>query len=274
LIDPYRLRPHLDISREHKERRSRKVQAWLQTLPSFQKEPDKHIIRLDPIALFLIFFAVTSFVLVIVLTNTPILIAGPATDLGSIAVNYLLITAPIAGFAPLLVGSYFYDIRELGPILRPVTWGKKLRRESFPDVAILGLISALGLVVVLDYFGTYGGFAPTLSFWNTTTNKIVYADGGIFEEFIFRAVIYGTINRFPGVGKVLLGNPLVFFGFTAPLDCATFVIYHLKVYANSTLALSLVFGEAYILNGTYRVLRYPLWVVMLAHGAINFAAPP
>ncbi len=274
-MDPYRLRPHLDIQRGHKERRTRKVQAWLQSLPSLQKPTDtEHIIRLDPIALFLIFFAVTSFVLVIVLTNTPINIAGPATDLGGIAVNYLLITAPIAGFAPLLVGSYFYDPRQLGPILRPVTFGKKFRRESFPDVAILGIVAALAVVTVIDYAGTYGGFTPTLSFWNTTTNRIVYADGGIFEEFIFRAVIYGTINRFPGVGKVLLGNLPVFFVFTAPMDCLAFVIYHLKVYANSTLSLTLVFGEAYVINSTYRILRYPLWVVMVIHGVINYAAPP
>lgn len=242
------------------------------------REPTKdqtRLIRLDPIALFLILYAVFSFLLIIVLTNTPFTVFGPTTDLGSLAANYLLFFAPIAGFAPLLVGNYIYDPRQLGPILRPVTWGRKLRRERFPDVAILGIVASLGLIVVLDYYlQTYGGTLPSLSFWPTLTNKIAFSDGGIFEEFAFRGVLYGVINRFPGLNKYLLQSYVGFFLVTAPLDVAGFVIYHLRAYANSTLSLAMVATEAYIINGTYRVLKYPLWVVMVIHAILNFAAAP
>jgi hypothetical protein len=225
-------------------------------------------------------YAVFSFIAIIVLTNTPLgLIVsglfGPATtDMATIAANYLLITGPVAFFAPLLVGNYIYDPRQWGPILRPVVWGRGLRRSRFPDITIIGLFSGLATIVALDYALTYGGFVPTLSFWNTLTNRIVYSDGGIFEELIFRLVFYGTINRFPGVGRVLLDNPVGFLAITAPADSAAFLIYHLKVYASSTLSLSLVFAESYVLNLTYRGLKYPLWVVMVMHALINWAAAP
>jgi hypothetical protein len=250
--------------------------AWLEKLPQFQRrEKDTaHILRLDPISLFLIFYALTSFIAIIVFTNTPIVLFGPSTDLGTLAANYLLITAPVAAFAPLLVGSYLYDYKQLGPILRPVTFGKGLGRQSFPDVAIIGMLAGLLTIAGIDYVFTYGGFTPTLSFWNTLTNKIAYADGGVFEEFIFRLVIFGTVNRFPGLGKVLLGNPALFFVVAAPLDSFAFVLYHLKVYAASTLALNIVFLESYVLCGTYRVLKYPLWVVMIMHAAINWTSTP
>jgi hypothetical protein len=242
-------------------------------LPS-RKNDLLHIIRLDPPAIFLMLYALFSFIAVIVFTNTPIVIFGPSTDLGTIAANYLLITAPVAAFAPLLVGSYIYDPRELGPILRPVVWGKGFKRESFPDVAIIGIFVTLLAVVGVDYVFTYGGFSPTLSFWNTLTNKIVYSDGGIFEEFIFRAVFYGALNRFPGVGKYLLGNWFVFLGVTAPANVAAFLIYHLKVYATSTLALTLVAAEAYLINVTYKGLKYCLWAVMVIHAVINWTSSP
>lgn len=219
-------------------------------------------------------YALFSFIAVIVFTNTPIVIFGPTTDLGTIAALYLLITAPVAAFAPLVVGAYFYDPRELGPIFRPVTWGKGFKKESFPDVTIIGIFLTLLAVAGVNYALTYGGFSPTLSFWNTLTNKIVYSDGGIFEEFIFRAVFYGALNRFPGVGKYLLGNWFLFLGVTAPADVATFVIYHLKVYANSTLSLTLVAAEAYLINVTYRGLKFPLWAVMVIHAAINWTSSP
>jgi hypothetical protein len=219
-------------------------------------------------------YALFSFVAVIILTNTPIVIFGPTSDLGSIAANYLLITAPVAAFAPLLVGSYIFDPRELGPILRPVTWGKGFKRQSFPDVTTIGILLTLLAVASIDYALTYGGFSPTLSFWNTLTNKIVYSDGGIFEEFIFRLVFYGAINRFPGVGKYLLGNWFLYLAVTAPVDVASFVIYHLKVYATSTVALTLVAAEAYLINVSYKALKYPIWAVMVIHAVINWTSSP
>lgn len=272
-MNAYRYRPHVGGGRlPYIERRHLRVQAWLDSLPQLQKETgQKHIIRLDPGSVFLIFYALFSFVAIIVLTNTPIIIGAVSTDLGNVAANYLLITAPVAAFAPLLVGSYLYDPRQLGPMLRPIIWRK---RNVFPDVAIIGTLVGLLSIAAIDYTFTYGGFTPTLSFWNTVTNKIAYSDGGIFEEFIFRLVVYGAINRFPGVGNVLLGNPFAFLIFTAPLDSAAFVIYHLKVYASSTLSLNIVAGEAMVLNVGYRILKYALWVVMLIHGGANFAAAP
>lgn len=222
------------------------------------------VIRLDPIAIFLLFFALAAMIGVIIFTSG-------ASDVVTYANKYLVITAATAGFAPLLVGAYFYDPRQIGPILRPVTFGHFPRKETFPDVAIIGVFVAYIVVLGVNYAFTFGGFTPTLSFWNTLTNKIFYSSGGIFEEFIFRAVFYGTINRF---APQLLANKAAFFLFTAPLNSAAFTLYHVVVYNNSTLALNIVFVEAYVLNSTYRVLRYALWVVMVLHAAVNWTSTP
>ncbi len=222
------------------------------------------VIRLDPIAIFLLFYALAAMIGVIVFTSG-------ASDVVTYANKYLVITAATAGFAPLLVGTYFYDPRQVGPILRPITFGHFPRKETFPDVAIIGLLTGYISVLGVNYVFTYGGFTPTLSFWNTLTNKVFYSSGGIFEEFIFRAVFYGAVNRFvPG----LLKNKAAFFLFAAPLNSVAFTLYHVVVYFNSTLALNIVFAEAYVLNSTYRALRYPLWVVMILHAAINWTSTP
>ncbi len=222
------------------------------------------IIRLDPISIFLMFFALAAMIGVIVFTQG-------APEVVQFANKYLVITAATAGFAPLLVGTYFYDPRQIGPILRPVTWGTLLRGDKFPDVAIIGLLTGYMAVVGVNYGLTYGGFQPTLAFWNTLTNKIFYASGGIFEEFIFRAVLYGTVNRF---APQLLANNTIFFLFTAPLNSTAFALYHVVVYANSTLALDIVWLESYVFNADYRILKYPLWVVMVLHAAVNWTSTP
>lgn len=229
--------------------------------PTVGKVQEKEkLIRLDPLSLFFIAFAIFTEIAVVVATNA-------APDVVAINQKYLIIGGAGAVFAPILIGGYFYDPKELGPISRPLYKGK---RELFPDIALLAAVFGFTLTGIADYIFTHGGFFPTLSFWNQITPRLTFANGGVIEEFVFRAIVYGLVNRIsPGI----LYNK----GFTmlvlSPLDAGFFTVYHLWAYS-SKLALDIVFTEGYILSATYTLNKWPLWVVMGIHFAINYSVAP
>jgi len=191
------------------------------------------------------------------------------TDLTTQATKYVIIAVVAATFAPILVGGYFY--KEWGPITRPIFY-KRNKKSEFPDIAlIVGVIGGFATVGLMDTLLTNFGFFPTLSFWNTLTPQIFYSAGGIIEEFVFRGVFLGTVYHF---APSLMENRLVYVAFTGPLDAGVFGVYHLLVYASSEVALDLVVAEGYILTLDYRFLKYPLWVPMVLHAALNWTAAP
>lgn len=217
--------------------------------------------RLDPISTFLLFGAMGSIIALYVFTPG-------FSDLTTQATKYVIILAAAVIFAPILLGSYIF--REWGPIIRPLYHGNA-KKPFLPDIALIGAIAGFAAISAADFILTNFGFSPTLSFWNSLTPQIFYASGGIIEEFIFRCVFFGTVNRFmPG----LLKNPAAFLVFTGPIDSGIFTVYHFLVYATSRVALDLVFVEGYIIAVDYRALNYPLWVAMLIHGAANWVSAP
>lgn len=245
-------------------RHFRIVQALTRFDLSEPSQMEKKIIRLDPISIFLILLATAVFI--------GILIAEPGyTDLVVYTQRYFLIMGLGAILALIGVGKYIYNISELAPITRPVLYGPKKHRNKFPDIALISIFVGFAAIGVTDYLITRTGFFPTLSFWTNLTPRMFYGAGGIYEEFVFRTVIYGTINRFFPYG---IRNPAFSALFIAPLDSGIFTEYHIWAYANSKIALDMVFSTAYILNIQYRGTRYCLWAGMVLHAVNNILAPP
>jgi hypothetical protein len=242
--------------------KARSVNAFDNLLPTVKGEGDKEkIIRLDALSLFMISFAIFNSLAVIVSTNS-------AADVVAINYKYLVLGGAGVIFAPILIGGYFYNLKELGPISRPLYRGK---REVFPDVALITGIAAFFAAGIADYGFTHGGFFPTLSFWSQLTPRLTFGSGGIYEEFIFRAVVFGAVNRFaPGSIQNRAFSLLVI----APLDAGLFTAYHLWAYVGSKLALDIVATEGYILAATYVLPKWALWVVMGVHFFINYTVAP
>jgi hypothetical protein len=240
--------------------RTHAFQDLLPQVKGAQGDKEK-IVRLDALSLFMIAFAVFNSLAVVVSTNS-------AADVVAINYKYLIIGVVGVVFAPILVGKYVYDLKELGPISRPLYRGK---REVFPDVALLTGIVAFFAAGIADYVFTHGGFFPTLSFWSQITPRLTFGAGGIYEEFVFRFLVFGLANRFaPGAIQNRAFSLLVL----APLDAGLFTAYHLWAYAGSKLALDIVATEGYILAATYVLPKWALWVVMGVHFFINYTVAP
>lgn len=227
-------------------------------------EDEKKIIRLDPISVFLLLLATSVFIGILIQSG------NQYTDLVSYTQKYFLIFGLGAIFALVGIGKHFYNFGELAPITRPV-FDKKGRKKLVPDVALISIFLGFIAIGVTDYLITRFGFFPTLSFWTNITQPAFYAAGGIYEEFVFRVVVYGTVNRFFPYG---LKNPLISVLFIGPVDSGIFALYHTWAYANSRIALDMVWMNSYVLTVQFRGTRYCLWVCMVLHAVNNILAPP
>src|SRR6266487_2257805 len=116
----YRLRPHLLTGLSYTERRLRRIEAWPQLKQITSRSDPHHLIRLDPLSVFLLFYAVAVMIALYVFSLG-------FTDLTTQATKYVIIAVVAATFAPILVGGYFY--KEWGPITRPIFYKRNKKSE-------------------------------------------------------------------------------------------------------------------------------------------------
>lgn len=228
-----------------------------------QKEEDRrHLVRLDPIMVFLLLLAMAVMVAIWVFTpNT--------SDLIVFSQKYLYITAAFVIGSVFVGASYLYDPRQWGPIRRPIV--NKQGHELFFDYAFFGMAAGIFSLFIVNFAVTYGGFVPTLSFWNNLTPQIFYGNvAAPLEELMFRVILFSAINRY---APVLIENRLVFILFTGPLDAGMFTVYHTLVYQGSKLALDHVFGESLVICYVWRGTKYAAWASTGIHIFINYTAP-
>jgi hypothetical protein len=216
-------------------------------------------VRLDPLSLVFIFYSAVA--LLFLRTVIPDQFVRDSVEL------YLLITAISTTFVPFLGGR---DVLKLSPILPPLKVAPL--RRALPFVTIFaGTVSIIGI----EYGLTYGGFFPTFAFWDTNVPRILYGSGAILEEFYFRFVPFLLLSR---IWPRSLEHPAIFLLFIAPVNSLIFTAYHLLRYAESNLALSIVFAAGYVFNASYRfavVAGYMLlWVPILLHVLMNLTAAP
>src|SRR6266699_1022419 len=193
--------------------------------------PKKPMFQFDIISLIMLFYAVISLGFLYITNIDPTLRDG--------VFKYLVIAGASAVFLPLFAGKGWNN---LGPPVRTYQWGTLIKKQSLPPVgiAVLGLVIGFFSIQLIFYFFTYGGFLPipflsTIP-WPNFTPQIFYASGAIVEEFYFRLFPYKALER---VAPGAFTNLYVYFLVVAPAGAFLFTAYHILVYQNSNLALSI-----------------------------------